>query len=78
MLYEVITAMHDVAPLAIAVALSLPLASGHAAEPQPVVRSRHGLTAVEGLSVGHHTLTEKPTGCTVILAEEGAVSYNFV
>jgi len=66
--------MPDIAPLAIAVAFSLPLASGHAAEAQPVVRSRHGLTAVEGLSVGHHTLTEKPTGCTVILAEEGAVA----
>lgn len=32
-----------------------------------------GLTAVEGLKVGHHTLTERPTGCTVILVEgEGA------
>jgi L-aminopeptidase/D-esterase-like protein len=26
-----------------------------------------GLTAVAGLTVGHHTLTERPTGCTVIL-----------
>ena len=31
-----------------------------------------GLTAVDGLRVGHHTLTQKPTGCTVILAEKGA------
>src|SRR5262245_30679108 len=29
--------------------------------------SRKGLTAVEGLRVGHHTLTERPTGCTVVL-----------
>ncbi len=34
---------------------------------------RRGLTAVEGLKVGHFTLDERPTGCTVILAEGGAV-----
>ena len=33
-----------------------------------------GLTAVEGLKVGHHTLTERLTGCTVILAEKGATA----
>src|SRR5262249_1052213 len=27
------------------------------------------LTAVAGLLVGHHTMTERPTGCTVILAD---------
>lgn len=33
-----------------------------------------GLTAVDGLKVGHHTLKERPTGCTVILAERGATA----
>lgn len=33
-----------------------------------------GLTAVSGLKVGHVTLAERPTGCTVILAEHGAVA----
>jgi L-aminopeptidase/D-esterase-like protein len=33
-----------------------------------------GLTAVDGLKVGHHTLTTRPTGCTVILAEQGATA----
>jgi L-aminopeptidase/D-esterase-like protein len=33
-----------------------------------------GLTAVDGLKVGHHTLSERPTGCTVIIAEAGAVA----
>ena len=33
-----------------------------------------GLTAVTGLKVGHHTLSERPTGCTVVLAEAGAVA----
>lgn len=30
------------------------------------------LTAVPGLKVGHFTLAERPTGCTVVLAEAGA------
>lgn len=32
-----------------------------------------GLTDVQGLKVGHHTLAGRPTGCTVVLAEAGAV-----
>ena len=31
------------------------------------------LTAVDGIKVGHFTLSERPTGCTVILAPEGTV-----
>jgi L-aminopeptidase/D-esterase-like protein len=33
-----------------------------------------GLTAVEGIAVGHHTLTARPTGCTVVLVGGGAVA----
>lgn len=34
-----------------------------------------GLTAVEGLTVGHHTIAEKPTGCTVVLTgKDGATA----
>lgn len=33
-----------------------------------------GITEVEGIRVGHHTLAERPTGCTVIVVDgEGAV-----
>ena len=32
------------------------------------------LTAVPGIRVGHHTLTERPTGCTAILAEAGVTA----
>jgi len=32
------------------------------------------LTAVPGIKVGHHTLTERPTGCTVVLIEGGATA----
>lgn len=32
------------------------------------------LTAVPGVTVGHHNLIERPTGCTVILTEAGAVA----
>src|SRR5215831_3080668 len=30
------------------------------------------ITDVEGIKVGHSTRTDRPTGCTVLLAEEGA------
>ena len=33
-----------------------------------------GLTAVAGLKVGHQTLAARPTGCTVVVAEAGAVA----
>jgi len=35
---------------------------------------RGAITDVAGLKVGHFTDTRRPTGCTVILAEEGAVA----
>lgn len=37
-------------------------------------RAAYGLTAVEGIEVGHFTLSERPTGCTVILTRSGAVA----
>ncbi len=40
----------------------------------PAAQTAKGLTDVQGIRVGHHTLTERPTGCTVILVEgDGAV-----
>ncbi len=33
-----------------------------------------GLTAVDGVKVGHCTRAERPTGCTVVLVEAGAVA----
>ena len=33
-----------------------------------------GLTALAGVKVGHHTLSARPTGCTVVLLEGGAVA----
>src|SRR5262245_1474783 len=40
---------------------------------QSPARATFGLTAVDGLKVGHHTLAERPTGCTVILVDGDAV-----
>ncbi len=37
-------------------------------------RSNRTITAVPGIKVGHYTLTERPTGCTVILTESGATA----
>ena len=54
---------------AIAVVLLLVVAAAH-----PTAQTGKGLTDVAGIRVGHHTLTERPTGCTVILVDgEGAV-----
>jgi L-aminopeptidase/D-esterase-like protein len=39
---------------------------------RPAVNST--LTAVPGIKVGHYTLTERPTGCTVVLIEAGATA----
>ena len=36
--------------------------------------ANHTITAVPGIKVGHHTLTERPTGCTVLIAEAGATA----
>lgn len=33
-----------------------------------------GLTDIAGIKVGNHTLTARPTGCTVVLVERGAVA----
>src|SRR5438094_432390 len=46
----------------------------HAYAQQAVKPVSKGLTDVTGIKVGHVTLTERPTGCTVILAEAGAVA----
>ena len=48
-------------------------AGGSVAQEMPNVAGS-GITAVEGLTLGHFTLAERPTGCTVVLAEEGAVA----
>lgn len=39
---------------------------------EPVVP--RGLTAIDGLKVGHVTLEGRPTGCTVVLAERGVTA----
>ena len=41
--------------------------------PSQSQESAGGLTAIPGLKVGHFTLSERLTGCTVVLAEGGAV-----
>src|SRR5436190_1230797 len=57
--------------LALAAASTIALA---AIEPSGGAAAK-GLTAVAGLTVGHHTLTERPTGCTVILTgAEGVIA----
>ncbi len=45
-----------------------------AGRPAVAAEAAQALTAVEGIKVGHFTLKERPTGCTVILTEAGATA----
>ena len=55
-------------------ALSAVLTTALITAQAPSSTPNKGLTAVDGIKVGHFTLTERPTGCTVILVDgEGAV-----
>ncbi len=47
---------------------------GVMAAPPVVGQNARGITAIDGIRVGHHTLEERPTGCTVILTEEGVIA----
>lgn len=67
-----------VAPLALASVvggLVLLTAQGTPVRPNGAVGASvspaQGITAVAGIKVGHHTLTERPTGCTVVLVDGG-------
>ena len=44
------------------------------AQPIQTQMASQGLTDVGGIKVGHSTRAERPTGCTVILVEAGAVA----
>jgi L-aminopeptidase/D-esterase-like protein len=55
--------------------LALLAAAGAPARAQQQAASRNAtLTAVPGIKVGHHMLAERPTGCTVVLAEAGVTA----
>ncbi len=41
---------------------------------RPARQPTGSLTDVPGLKVGHFTLKERPTGCTVVVAEKGAIA----
>jgi L-aminopeptidase/D-esterase-like protein len=52
-------------------------AAGQTSSPSGASSSGHssgGLTDVEGIKVGHFTDSRRPTGCTVVLCEKGAVA----
>jgi L-aminopeptidase/D-esterase-like protein len=56
-----------------ALLVGAPIVQGACEAQEADSMDRWGITAVEGLELGHHTLDERPTGCTVILARAGAV-----
>jgi len=60
-------------PFAAFVAVMSLVAAALSAQSGVSTRASSGLTAVEGLRVGHYTLSERPTGCTVIVVDGDAV-----
>jgi L-aminopeptidase/D-esterase-like protein len=66
--------MKTTAALLVAAACVIALVRGDAkASPHTSARNST-LTLVRGVRVGHHTLTERPTGCTVVLVDGGAIA----
>src|SRR4051794_18375393 len=53
---------------------TIALATATLLNAQTPVPANHTLTAVAGIKVGHVTLSARPTGCTVILAEGGVTA----
>lgn len=58
---------------AVAISLTAQSPAPAPAAPDLTPTGGRGLTEVHGIKVGHHTLTERPTGCTVILVEGDGV-----
>jgi len=55
-------------------AIAGPVVSRAQRAPASSSMTNKGLTAVAGIRVGHHTLTERPTGCTVVVVDgDGAI-----
>jgi len=60
-------------PFGAFVAVMSLIAAALSAQSGASTRASSGLTTVEGLRVGHYTLSERPTGCTVIVVDGDAV-----
>ena len=56
-------------PLTFALVALLAAAAAAAQNARAQLSAAKGLTAVAGLRVGHFTLSERPTGCTVIMVD---------
>lgn len=67
---QLLTRVTLAAAPALAAAVIAAAGAGMSAETRP----NHTITAVAGIKVGSHTLTERPTGCTAVIVDgEGAV-----
>ena len=66
--------MHRICAVVVGCAATAMLTPALITAQSPSAAPTKGLTAVDGIKVGHFTLTERPTGCTVILVDgDGAV-----
>ncbi|HEU4635009.1 MAG TPA: P1 family peptidase, partial [Edaphobacter sp.] len=61
--------------LGLPLAATLPSEAAFGATKEPIALPEGGsITDVPGVKVGHHTLSERPTGCTVVICEHGATA----
>ncbi len=60
--------------IVLAVLSPLWLAATRAASDTGPIPAPRGLTDVVGIKLGHYTLNQRPTGCTVVLVEDGAIA----
>lgn len=61
--------------LGLPLAAALPAEAAYAVQKEPLTLPEGGsITDVPGLKVGQHTLSERPTGCTVVICENGATA----
>ncbi len=67
------TAMKTAAGFALAAAVAVTLGAAPRQTPASAGSTNRTITAVPGIKVGHFTLAERPTGCTVILVDGDAV-----
>ena len=66
------SAVTIIVALTIGAAVALAQQGGSPSDAKPAAMKPtggRGLTEVQGIKVGHHTLAERPTGCTVILVD---------
>src|SRR5262245_48894367 len=66
-------ARHMIGVVSALMVLGVPTSAQTPAQPPAASAANQTLTVIDGLRVGHMTLTARPTGCTVVIVDRTAV-----